>query len=385
MRVTSPEVLGNTGSWRQTLQSVSCWIINRLCPNAEQIWNCRFCSFEVNWNCTRCRRSSTVFTCSELKRIWLVEVCSDRMHLSHIFNLSKVWTLKDSVRRWNCHNQVDMWHNSERNAIILHVASRHLSKCVPNYISWWCTQNLHCIICHYVLESHFFHGTQAGLLGGVGEAVLRTRRREMDGWLALLESTKAARGFFLFILQQQTKMEKSLCFLAGVLLLGGFLDTALMDDNATTESFLTLTNGTAATTAEPVTLQLKTDPPTPTTAPSKSASTTVRAKHSNREEDSSEEEDSRDDGKTGKEWLTCNIRLRGSWKSDVTQPEMLINSLAFIFKKIFMVSLFMCFNMEAWKTGLLIKRIFTSLQSLLPPHFIHKMWDLLKWIIFELS
>lgn len=64
------------------------------------------CSFEVNWNCSRCRRSSKVFTCSELKSIsWLMpikeRVCSHRMHLSHIFNLSDVWTLKNSVRRWN--------------------------------------------------------------------------------------------------------------------------------------------------------------------------------------------------------------------------------------------------------------------------------------------
>lgn len=134
-------------------------------------------------------------------------------------------------------------------------------------------------------------------------------------------------SFFLFTLQQQTKkMEKSLCFLAGVLLLGGFPDTALMDDNATTESFLTLIAGTTATTAEPVTLQQKTDPPAPTTAPSKSASTTVRAKHNSKEEDSSKEDDSREDEKTklGKEWFTFNIRLSGSWKSDLTQLEILI-------------------------------------------------------------
>lgn len=128
-------------------------------------------------------------------------------------------------------------------------------------------------------------------------------------------------------------MEKSLCFLAGVLLLGGFLDTALMNDNATTESFLTLTNGTTATTAEPGTLQQKTDPPTPTTArskpastTSKPASTTVRAKHNGRKEDSSDEEDSREDGKTelGKEWVTFNIRLWHSRKSDEAQLETLI-------------------------------------------------------------
>lgn len=197
-----------------------------------------------------------------------------------------------------------MWHNSKLNTIILHVALRHFSKCVPNSLSWWCTQNLHCISCHYVLESHFFHGTQAGLWEGWGEVVLRTRRREGDGCLALLDPHKLLREFFLFTLQQRTKkMEKSLCFLAGVLLLGGFLDTALMDDNATTESFLTLTSGTTATTAEPVTLQHKTERPTPTTAPSKPASPTVRANSNSREEESSEEEDSREDEKTklGKE------------------------------------------------------------------------------------
>lgn len=144
----------------------------------------------------------------------------------------------------------------------------------------------------------------------------------MDGCLALLDPYKLLGEFFLFTLQQQTKMEKSLCFLAGVLLLGGFLDTALMDGNATTESFLTLTNGTTATTAEPVTLQHKTDPPTPTTAPSKSASTTVRAKHNSREEDSSEEEDGREDVETklGKEWVTVGR----SCKSDRTQLEILM-------------------------------------------------------------
>lgn len=121
----------------------------------------------------------------------------------------------------------------------------------------------------------------------------------MDVWPSWIHISCTVTFFFFFTLQQQTKkMEKSLCFLAGVLLLGGFPDTALMDDNATTESFLTLTTGTTGTTAEPVTLQPKTDPPTPTTAPSKSASTTVRAKNNSREEDSSEEDDSREDEKT---------------------------------------------------------------------------------------
>lgn len=147
----------------------------------------------------------------------------------------------------------------------------------------------------------------------------------MDVWPSWIHISCSV-SFFLFTLQQQAKkMEKPLCFLAGMLLLGGFMDTALTDDNATTESFLTLTNGTTATTAEPVTLQRKADPPTPTTAPSKSASTTVRAKHNNREEESSEEEDSREDGKTklGKDWFTFSIRMWDSWKSDITQLEIL--------------------------------------------------------------
>lgn len=130
---------------------------------------------------------------------------------------------------------------------------------------------------------------------GWGEVVLRTRE-EVDG---CLDPHKLLAEFFLSTLQQQTKeMEKSLCFWAGVLLLlGGFLDTALMDDNATTESFTSLTNGTTATTAQPVTLPLKTEPPTPTRAPSKPASTTVGAKRDSRDEDSSAEEDSREDEK----------------------------------------------------------------------------------------
>lgn len=149
--------------------------------------------------------------------------------------------------------------------------------------------------------------------------------RWMDVWCSWIHISCLV-SFFLLTLQQQTKMERSLCFLAGVLLLGGFLDTALMNDNATTESFLTLTNGTTATTAEPGTLQQKTDPPTPTTARSKPASTTVRAKHNSRKEDSSDEEDSREDGKTelGKERVTLNIRLWHSRKSDEAQLETLI-------------------------------------------------------------
>lgn len=137
-----------------------------------------------------------------------------------------------------------------------------------------------------------------------GEVGLRTRRRDVDGFLALLDPHKLPGEFFLSTLQQQTKtMEKSLCFLAGALLLGGFLDAALMNGTASTESFLTLTNGTAATTAQPVTLQRKTDPQAPTTAPSKAASTTIRAKQQDsREEESSEEEDVGEDEKTlGKE------------------------------------------------------------------------------------
>lgn len=47
-----------------------------------------------------------------------------------------------------------------------------------------------------MLESHFFHGTQAGFLGGMGEVVLRTRRREVDGCLALLDPHKLLGEFF---------------------------------------------------------------------------------------------------------------------------------------------------------------------------------------------
>lgn len=145
---------------------------------------------------------------------------------------------------------------------------------------------------------------------GWGEVALRTGRREVDGCLALLDPHKLLGGFSVVtLLQQPTTMEKSLCFLALAFLLGTLLDTALTDDNATTESFLTSTNGTTATTAEPVTLQRKTDPPTPTTAPGKSASTTVRAKPNNREEEDSREEDSREEEKTklGKEWFSLRL------------------------------------------------------------------------------
>ncbi|XP_011618137.1 probable carboxypeptidase X1 [Takifugu rubripes] len=86
-------------------------------------------------------------------------------------------------------------------------------------------------------------------------------------------------------------MDKS-CFLAAVLLLGGFVDTALMVD-ASTESFLTLTTVTTAATAEAVTAQHETDAPTPTAAPSKSTSSSGRAKQQD-----STEEDSGEDEKT---------------------------------------------------------------------------------------
>lgn len=116
----------------------------------------------------------------------------------------------------------------------------------------------------------------------------------MDGFLALLDPQKLLKKGFLSTLQQQQtkKMETFLCFLAGVLLLGGFLDTASTDD-ASTDGFLTSTN---------VTRQHKTDPPTPTTAPSKSANTSGRAKQQDSTEENSNEED-REDEKTqlGKE------------------------------------------------------------------------------------
>lgn len=99
------------------------------------------------------------------------------------------------------------------------------------------------------------------------------------------------------------------CFLAVVLLLGGFVDTALMLD-ASTESFLTSTNVTSAATAEPVTPQHKTDAPTPTAAPSKSSSGSGAKQQDSTEEDS-REKNSGEDEKTqlGKEGLTCLILL----------------------------------------------------------------------------
>lgn len=96
-------------------------------------------------------------------------------------------------------------------------------------------------------------------------------------------------------------MDKS-CFLAVVLLLGGFVDTALMVD-ASTESSLTLTNATSAATAEPVTPQHKTDAPTPTAAPSKSTGGGGGG--------GAKQQDSREDEKTqpGEEGLTRFILL----------------------------------------------------------------------------
>lgn len=150
-----------------------------------------------------------------------------------------------------------------------------------------------------------------------------TRRRDVDGFLALLDPQKLLEKGFLSTLQQQTeKMEKSLCFLAGVLLLGGFLDTVSTDD-ASTDSFLTSTNVTIATTAEPVTRQHKADPPTPTSAPSKSANTSGRAKQQdstddNSREENSKEENSREDEKSqlGKENFTLSTGnlIEPKWK-----------------------------------------------------------------------
>lgn len=87
------------------------------------------------------------------------------------------------------------------------------------------------------------------------------------------------------------------------------MDTALMLD-ASTESFLTLTNVTSAATAEPVTPQHKTDAPTPTAAPSKSSSGSGAKQQDSTEEDS-REKNSGEDEKTqlGKEGLTCLILL----------------------------------------------------------------------------
>lgn len=117
-------------------------------------------------------------------------------------------------------------------------------------------------------------------------------------------------SFPLSTLQQQTrnKMEKSLCFLAGVLFLGGLLDAALMDDYTSTESYSIINEVTNTTTAESVTVRNSTDLATPTTAPTKLSSTTLSDKQqeskrvsADREEETSKEEtstDSRKDEKT---------------------------------------------------------------------------------------
>lgn len=82
-------------------------------------------------------------------------------------------------------------------------------------------------------------------------------------------------------------------FLAVVLLLGGFVDTALMVD-ASTESFLPLANATA---------QHQTEAPAPAPTPSKSTSSSGRAEQQDSGEEDSGEEDSGDHGNTqlGKE------------------------------------------------------------------------------------
>lgn len=133
----------------------------------------------------------------------------------------------------------------------------------------------------------------------------------MEVWLSQIHISCSG-SFPLSTLQQQTrkKMEKSLCFLAGVLFLGGLLDAALMNDDTSTESYSIINEVRNTTTAESVTVRNSTDPATPTTAPTKLSSTTVSNKQqeskrvsTDREEETSKdqtstEEDNRKDEKT---------------------------------------------------------------------------------------
>lgn len=133
----------------------------------------------------------------------------------------------------------------------------------------------------------------------------------MEAWLSQIHISCSG-SFPLSTLQQQTrkKMEKSLCFLAGVLFLGGLLDAALMDDDVSTESYTIINEVSNTTTAGTVTVRNSTDPATPTTAPTKLSSTTGSNKQleskkvsTDTEEETSKEQtsaekDSREDGKT---------------------------------------------------------------------------------------
>ncbi|XP_074515982.1 putative carboxypeptidase X1 [Sebastes fasciatus] len=102
-------------------------------------------------------------------------------------------------------------------------------------------------------------------------------------------------------------MEKPLCTLAAVILLGGFLDAVLTDD--TTTQINLLSNYT--TTAESVTVQPQdhsTDRLTPTEAPTKLSTTAARGKQldtKNISQDSEEENSNKEEKKDVKTQLDC--------------------------------------------------------------------------------
>ncbi|KAL7380669.1 hypothetical protein ABVT39_022048 [Epinephelus coioides] len=111
-------------------------------------------------------------------------------------------------------------------------------------------------------------------------------------------------------------MEKSLCTLAAVILLGGFLD-AVLTDNTTTE-IKSLFNNTSAT-AESVTVQpqdLSTDRTTPTAAQTQTPGTTTVPQQDTK--NTSEEEEEEDETTTG---LDCPPLGLESLRVDDTQMQ----------------------------------------------------------------
>lgn len=161
--------------------------------------------------------------------------------------------------------------------------------------------------------------------GGEGEVRGVGIEEEGCGWRSgsLSSPHKLAREFFSpFTLQQQTKrkMEKPLCTLAAVILLGGFLDAVLTDD--TTTQINLLSNYT--TTAESVTVQPQdhsTDRLTPTEAPTKLSTTAARGKQldtKNISQDSEEENSNKEEkkdvktqlGRTKLYFLSCEKPVR---------------------------------------------------------------------------
>lgn len=145
-------------------------------------------------------------------------------------------------------------------------------------------------------------------LGGEGEGgSKRRRRRDVDGGLALWNPHKLLGGVFPFTLLQSTKkkMEKSLCLLAALVFLAGFLSAALTDD-ALTEAY-SLSNDTTTTSTTSTTVPATTQDSrrkTVTIAPSQSAGTSSGVKQSHSKDsrrdtaNSKEEEESREDDKT---------------------------------------------------------------------------------------